>query len=287
MSGGTGGARAAPHGVGDIRVVTVADGVRRFPLPDGFITNAGPDAINGALRAAGLPQGEITTPFNPVVVETAGRRALIDTGNGSAAGRGPDATNGLLLRSLAAAGIEPGSVDTLVISHFHGDHVNGIADFPGARVLVPKPEWDFWMDDAAMAAAPPGRMAQLFEANRKVFAACRDRVGFYEWGEAVLPGVTAEGTPGHSAGHTSFTVESGGERLFIQSDVTNQPALFVAHPGWHAAFDADPVQAEATRRRVLDRAAAGRVLVQGFHFPFPSRGFIEKQGDGYRLVPAG
>ena len=279
--------RFAPHQVGDIRVITVADGVRRFPMPEGFITNAAPDAINTALIAAGLPANEIITPFNPVLIETAGQRALVDTGNGSAAGQAAGATNGLLLQSLAAAGVEPSTIDTVIISHFHGDHVMGLPDFPGVRILVPKPEWDFWMDDAAMAAASPGRMKQLFEANRRIFAACRDRVTTYEWGDEVIPGVTAEGTPGHSAGHTSFMVESGGERLFIQSAVTNQPALFVEHPGWHAAFDADPVQAEATRRRILDRAAAERTLVQGFHFPFPSRGFIEKQGSGYRLVPTG
>ena len=242
--------------------------------------------INAALRAAGLPEDEITTPFNPVVVEIDGRRALIDTGNGSVAGEAAGASNGLLLQSLSGAGIDPASIDMVVISHFHGDHVAGLPDFPLARVLVPKVEWDYWMDDAAMAAAPPGRMAQLFEANRRAFDPLRDRVEFYVWGEEVLPGVTAEGTPGHSAGHTSFLVQSASDRLFIQSDVTNQPALFVDNPHWHAAFDADGPQAEATRRRVLDRAVVERLLVQGFHFPFPSRGFIEKQGRGYRLVPA-
>ncbi len=277
----------APHQVGRIRVVTVADGVRRFPIPDGFVLNAGTEAVNAALHDAGLPENEITTPFNPVLVETAGRRALIDTGNGAAAGNAPGATNGLLLRSLAAGGVDPASVDTVILSHFHGDHVMGLPDLPAARILVPRPEWDFWMDDAAMAAAPPGRMATLFAANRRIFEPLRDRVEFYDWGDEVLPGVTAEGTPGHSAGHTSFGVESEGERLFIQSDVTNQPALFVVHPEWHAAFDADGAEAEATRRRVLDRAADERLLVQGFHFPFPSRGYIARTATGYRFDPIG
>ena len=278
-------ARSAQRQVGGIRVTTVADGVRRFPLPDGFVTNADRTQVNAALRAAGLPGDEITTPFNPVVIETGGRRVLIDTGNGSAAGRTPNASNGLLLQSLAGAGIDPASIDTVVISHFHGDHVAGLPDFPSARILVPRIEWDYWMDDAAMAAAPPGRVAQLFEANRRAFGALHGRVEFYDWEDEVLPGVVAQGTPGHTVGHTSFLVRSANEQLFIQSDVTNQPALFVANPHWHAAFDADGPLAETTRRRVLDDAAAQRLLVQGFHFPFPSRGFIEKQGSGYRLVP--
>ncbi len=283
--------RFSAYQLGDIRIVTVSDGVRRFPLPDGFITNASRPEINAALAAAGLPPDEITTPFNPVVIEHAGRRALLDTGNGAAAGQAREATNGLLRDSLEAAGIAPASIDTIVISHFHGDHVLGLLDpdgapaFPAAQVRVPAPEWDFWMDDAQRSAAAPGRMAQLFDMNRRVFAALAGNVHPYAWNTQPFPGLTAIGTPGHSVGHTSFMLESAGERLFIQSDVTNNPALFVTHPGWHAAFDQDPQRAEATRRTILGRAAAERWVVQGFHFPFPSRGHIETDGPGFRFVP--
>jgi hypothetical protein len=81
-------------------------------------------------------------------------------------------------------------------------------------------------------------------------------------------------------------VESNGEKLFVQSDVTNLPALFVRHPGWRAGFDQDAAQAEATRRGTLSRLAAEKIMVQGFHFPFPCRGIYEADGDGFRLVPA-
>ncbi len=283
-------ARAASHQVGGIRVTTVADGVRRFALPDGLVVNASKADVSAALAAAGLDPDEMTIHFNPIVIDTAGARALVDTGFGAAAGQAPDATTGLLLRSLAAAGIDPGSIDTVVISHFHGDHVAGLVApdggpaFPGARVLVPGPEWQFWMDDGKMKAAD-GRVAETFESNRKVFATVGDKVSQFAWGDEILPGVVAEGTPGHTPGHTSFHVRSGGQSLFVQSDVTNNPALFVVHPEWRVGFDMDGPQAVTTRRRVYDRAAQEKVPVQGFHYPFPGRGLIEKDGEGYRLVP--
>ena len=284
-------ARAASHDVGGIRVTTVADGERRFPLPDGLVVNASRADVSAALAAAGGKPDEMAVYFNPVVIDTGSGRALVDTGFGSAAGEAPNATTGLLLQSLEAAGIDPGSIDTVVISHFHGDHVAGLVTpsgapaFPRARVLVPAPEWAFWMDDDKMKAAD-GRTAETFKANRDVFGALMD-VTKFAWGDEILPGVTAEGTPGHTPGHTSFTVRSGGQSLFIQSDVSNIPALFLVHPGWHVAFDQNAAEAEATRRRVYDRVVAERVPVQGFHFPFPSRGVVEKDGEGYRLVPVG
>lgn len=283
-------AQAASHQVGGIRVITVADGQSTFPLPDGLVVNASKAEVSAALAASGLDPDNLTIHFNPVVIETSAGRALVDTGFGPAAGQAPGATTGLLLKSLAAAGIDPASIDSVVISHFHGDHVAGLVGpdggpaFPGARILVPAPEWAFWMDDAQMKAAT-GMVAQAFATNREVFGAVKDKVSQFAWGDEILPGVTAEGTPGHTPGHTSFTVRDGGQALFIQSDVTNNPAIFVVHPDWMVGFDQNGPEAVATRRRVYDRAAAEKVPVQGFHFPFPSRGAIEKAGDGYRLVP--
>lgn len=284
-------ARAASRAVGGIRVTTVADGLRRFPLPDGLVVNAPREAVSAALAAGGLPPEEMTIHFNPVVIDTSAGRALVDTGFGAAAGLAPDATTGLLARSMAAAGIDPDSIDTVVISHFHGDHVNGLLApdgtpaFPRARVLVPAPEWAFWMDDARMQAAAAGRMADAFAANRRVFAAVAEQVVQFGWGDEILPGVVAEGAPGHTPGHTAFHVRDGGQALFIQSDVTNNPVLFVVHPEWQVGFDMAGDEAVRTRRRVYDRAVQEGVPVQGFHFPFPGRGVIEAAGEGYRLVP--
>ena len=277
--------------VGDIEIIAVADGFRTAPLADGFVLNASKDEVNAALEAAGLPKDQIMTIFTPVVIDTGRHKVLVDTGMGEAAGQQPNATFGFLKRNMSAAGIDPNSIDLVVISHFHGDHVNGLwgADgnlaFPNAQITVPAHEWAFWMDDGQMARAPKGRMEDLFKNNRRVFDPIRSKVAQHAWDTEVVPGVTAVGTPGHSIGHTSYLVSSGNDKVFVQSDVTNHPALFVRHPGWHAWFDQDPVQAEATRRRIYDMLVAEKMPVQAFHYPFPGRARVEKDGAAYREVP--
>jgi glyoxylase-like metal-dependent hydrolase (beta-lactamase superfamily II) len=277
--------------VGDAEVTVVADGARTFKLEDGFIPNAKREDINKALEAAYMPKDQMTIVFNPIVVNTGGKLVLIDTGNGPAAAKASN-SNGQLMNNLKAAGIDPKAIDLVVISHFHGDHVNGLvtADggraFPNAEVTVPAVEWKFWMDDGEMARAPKGRMEGLFKNNRRIFDPIKKQVTQYEWGKDVAPGIKAIGTIGHTPGHTSYVVSSGDKAVFVQSDVTNHPALFTRHPDWHAFFDQDPAQAETTRRKVYDMLATDKMLLQGFHYPFPSLAHIEKVGNDYREVPA-
>jgi glyoxylase-like metal-dependent hydrolase (beta-lactamase superfamily II) len=128
-------------------------------------------------------------------------------------------------------------------------------------------------------------MEDMFKNNRRVFDALGRKVTPYEWNKEVVPGLTAIPTIGHTPGHTSYVLASGNGKVYIQSDVTNHPDLFVRHPNWHANFDQDPVQAEATRRKVYDMIVAEKLLVQAFHYPFPGLAHVEKDGSGYRPVP--
>ena len=137
-----------------------------------------------------------------------------------------------------------------------------------------------------MSRAPKGRMEGLFKNNRRVFSGeVLKRLKQYEWDKEVVPGITAVATPGHTVGHTSYVIASGSGKVFVQSDVTNHPALFVKNPRWHAFFDQDGTQAEATRLKIYDMMVAEKMLMQGFHYPFPALGHIEKDGNGYRVVP--
>jgi len=284
-------ATAHRYPVGEIEIIVVPDGERTAPVRDGFVLNAPLDEVHAAYRAHGIPDSYGNTPFNPTVIRTAGRTVLVDTGCGADEAEAPGATAGFLLRNLAEVGIGPDDVDIVIISHFHGDHVSGLVApdggpaFPRAEITVPANEWSFWMDDAERERATPGRMQSLFAYNRQVFDPLAERVRTHAWDEEVVPGVTAIGTPGHSIGHTSYLVSSRGESVFMIQDVSNHPALSLEHPGWHLAYDQDPVAAEATRRRTLEWLARERLPVQGFHFPFPGHAIVEADGDAYRAVP--
>ena len=277
--------------LGDIAVTVLSDGFRKVP-PDNYLANATKDELVATLAAAGLPTDHMRNTYAPIMLETGAKRVLIDTGNGEAMFAQSKGERGRLQHNLAAAGIDRNIIDLVVISHFHADHVNGLLDadnqpaFPNAEIKVPEAEWIFWMDDGEMSRAPKGRMTELFHNNRRVFDALGRKVTRYAWGDEVVSGVTAVGTPGHSIGHTSFVVASGGTQVFVQGDVNNNAAVFSRHPDWHGRFDQDPAQAAATRRRVYDRLVAEKMPVQAYHHPFPGLGRVEKHGNGYRVIPA-
>jgi glyoxylase-like metal-dependent hydrolase (beta-lactamase superfamily II) len=277
--------------VGDYEITVVTDGATTRPLDENFIINQKKEDVNAALAAAFLEKDKVTIRYSPIVVNTGSKLIVIDTGTGEANFEKSKGAAGQFQKNLKAAGIDRNAVDMVVISHFHGDHVNGLltADnkpaFANAEILVPAPEWKFWMDDGEMSRASAGRMQDLFASNRRVFDTLGRKVTPYEMGKEVAPGITAVATHGHSAGHTSHVIASGSGKVFVQADVTNLPQLFVRNPGWHASFDQDPKMAEEVRRKVYDMLAAEKMMVQGFHYPFPALAYVEKTSTGYREIP--
>lgn len=274
--------------VGDVELTAVNDGARIGPIADGFVKNATREQINTALEAAFLPKDQLNSQFNPLLINTGGKLVLIDTGNGPQAG---NSTVGKLIANLAWAGVKPSDIGTVVISHFHGDHINGLRTdggglaFPEAEILVPAPEWAFWMDDGQMSRAPEGMQA-AFKNVRRVFKNLDTRIKQYEWDKEIAPGLTSVGAPGHTPGHTAFVLSSGTAKLFIQSDTTTNSALFAPNPEWQVQYDMDGPEAVETRRKVYDMLSADRMQMSGYHYPFPATAFIEKNGTGYRVVPA-
>jgi len=279
--------------VGDIEVTVLSDGIARVPVTEAFVLNVKPEEVNAALREAYMEPGVFIGPYNPIVLNTGTKLVLVDMGTGEANYIASKGVAGQLLANMAAAGIDPKTIDTIIISHYHGDHVNGLlkADnslaFPNAEVLVPAPEHKYWTDAGEESRAPTPRIADIFKGVRRVIgnAEVMKRLRTYEWDKEVIPGVLAVGTPGHTPGHTSHIVASGASKVYVQADVTHAPFLFARHPGWHAFYDHEAVQAEATRRKVYDMLAAEKMLVQGFHYPFPSVAHVEKTAAGYREIP--
>jgi glyoxylase-like metal-dependent hydrolase (beta-lactamase superfamily II) len=279
--------------VGDVQVTVVSDGVNTFALGDSFIPNAKKDDVAAALEKAYMPKDKVSIQFGPLVINAGGKLIVLDTGNGAGAFASSKGAVGQFAANMAAAGFDPKAVDMVVISHFHGDHINGLVNadgtpaFANAEVLVPSVEWKFFMDDGEMSRASGERMPGVFKNARRVLeTGLKKKVTPYEWGKEVAPGLLAVETIGHTPGHTSYVLSSGSGKVFIQSDVTNIPYLFAANPGWHAFFDQDADLAEKSRRRVYDMMVADKLTVQGFHFPFPGLGNVEKDGGGYRVVPA-
>jgi glyoxylase-like metal-dependent hydrolase (beta-lactamase superfamily II) len=274
--------------IGSIELTAVNDGARSFPLGDGFVRNASRDQVNMALEAAFQPKDTMTVQFNPLLINNGGKLTLIDTGNGPQAA---NSTVGKLIANLAWAGVKPSDIGTVVISHFHGDHINGLRGedgslaFPNAEILVPEAEWAFWMDEGEMSRASEGLKGN-FQNVRRVFKDIDSKVKRYQWDKEAVPGLTAVDASGHTPGHTAFVLASGNGKLFIQSDVTNTPILFAPNPDWQVQYDMDGAKAAATRRRIYDMLAAERLQLTGYHYPFPATGFIRKAGNGYEVVPA-
>jgi len=276
--------------VGTHEVTVATDGVNKFRFPDTFVVNKNRDEVNAGWAQLYGTKDEMVVPYSPIAVNTGSKLVVIDTGTGEANLERSKGMSGQFHSNLKAAGIQADQVDTVIISHFHGDHINGLLDkdnklaFPKAEILVPAAEWKYFMDDAEMAKQTSDRMKGVFAGLRRVFDALGRKVTQYEAGKEVAPGITSVATYGHTPGHMSFVIAQGNSKVFVQSDVTNNP-LFVRNPGWHLMFDQDPVMAEATRRKTYDMVAAERMMVQGFHYPFPALAYIEKSGNGYREVP--
>jgi glyoxylase-like metal-dependent hydrolase (beta-lactamase superfamily II) len=276
--------------VGTHEVTVVTDGVNRFRFPDSFVANKNRDEVNAAWTTLFQDKDQMVIPYSPIAVNTGSKLVVIDTGTSEANFERTKGAAGQFHSNLKAAGIDAGQVDTVIISHFHGDHINGLLGkdnkfaFPKAEILVPAAEWKYFMDDAEMSKQTSDRMKGVFSNLRRVFDALGRKVSQYEPNKEVAPGITSVATYGHTPGHMSFVIASGNSKVFVQSDVTNNP-LFVRNPGFHLMFDQDAQMAEATRRKVYDMLAADKMMVQGFHYPFPALAFIEKAGSGYREIP--
>lgn len=274
--------------VGGLLATVVHDGFLIFPdAGERFILNAPSAEVEAAMRAGGLDPAAVRVPFNITFLETPAGLVMFDAGTGGQL----NPQSGSLHANMRAAGLDPLRVSTVVVTHFHVDHINGLttpdgaAVFPDAEIVVPEAEWAFWMDDGAMSRAPEALQRNFANARRR-FAPYASRVRRAGSNVEVLPGVQSIATPGHTPGHTSYLVADGAESLLVLGDVSGRPELSLPHPDWHAIVDMDGPAAVTSRRRLLDRAAGERIRSVGYHWPFPANGYVTMEGPRYAFTPA-
>ena len=270
--------------VGGADVTALYDGIWEKPHDPAFIANASVDDVKGAMTKAGLPADFVSIPFTVVVVRNGGKTVLCDSGTGGQV----QPTAGKMMANMKAAGIDPATIDTILISHCHPDHIFGLMEkdtnkpvFPNAEIVISDVEYKFWTDPAVIDRLPEARkgLARRIQAVFPTWKNIRQVSGEPE----VAPGIRFVSAPGHTPGHRAFHLASGASELMISNDTAYVPALVVANPGWHGQYDQDAATAEASRRKLLDRVIADKIMICGYHFPFPGAGTVAKDGAGYAL----
>lgn len=271
--------------VDDVEVITVYDGYAPRPIDNTFIKNATVEQFKAALKKGGQPGDTVMqNPFTVTFIRTKGKTYMFDSSTG---GQLAPTAGAALAKNIYKAGIDPSKLSGIIVTHYHPDHISGmISQTTGSRVfgdteiIVPAAEQAFWTDPAKGGAANKGLHERVANSLGKW-----KNVRQVKDGETVIPGVTAISTFGHTPGHTSYVVSSGRKTLLVAGDLTSLHSINLANPGWHVVFDFDAPMAEATRRKMFDRAIKERMVVTGYHWGMPGAGTIAKDGQGYALVP--
>jgi glyoxylase-like metal-dependent hydrolase (beta-lactamase superfamily II) len=271
--------------VGAAEVTALYDGIWEKPHDPAFIANASVEDVKAAMVKAGLSADFVSIPFTVLVIKTGGKTIMCDSGTGGQV----QPTAGKLAANMKAAGIDPAKIETILISHCHPDHIFGLMEkdtnkpvYPNAELVISDVEYKFWTDPAVIDRLPEARkgLARRIQAVFPTWKNIRQVEGEPE----VAPGIRFVSSPGHTPGHRAFHLSSGSSQLMISNDTAYVPALVVANPGWHGQYDQNAAMAEESRRKLLDRVIADKIMICGYHFPFPGAGTIGKDGAGYALT---
>ncbi len=273
--------------LGNFEVTALYDGA--IDLDEKLLRSITTRDIQRLLARQFLKGPKVQTAVNAYLINTGSQLILVDAG--AAKLFGP--TLGNIVDNLKAAGYAPEQVDAVLITHLHGDHVNGLVTADGQRVFTRAEVWsakadnDFWLSESVAAQAP--KEAQGFFKMARDAAAPYLAAGKWKTFDSdreLLAGVTSVDTHGHTPGHASYLIHSGDQRLLVLGDLVHNHAVQFARPEVAIEFDVDQKQAVSTRKRIFHRAAQEKLMVAGMHLPFPGIGHVRKEAKGYAWVPA-
>jgi glyoxylase-like metal-dependent hydrolase (beta-lactamase superfamily II) len=277
--------------VGDIEVFSLIDGARNFPVREGMVKNTSLEQVKTVFRDAGFPDGQAPLRFIVMALRLRDQVVLIDSGTGGHPIYGEG--NGRLFQSMAAAGLDPKAVKTILISHLHGDHIYGLMNnesnaqiFPDADIVVPAAELKWWTRPGVESLdLGPTRKGLALRIQATV--ATWKNVRAFEGEPELLPGVHAVQIPGHSPGMVAHLIASGGKQFLISADLVNFAPQIWVNPEWQLGIDQDPQMAVETRKKIFDRAVADKLTMSGTHWLMPNAGTFSKDGNGYVFTAEG
>ena len=274
--------------VGAAECTVLYDGIWEKVHDAGFIKDVSIRETKQALAAARLTTSFVPIPISAFVININGKLILCDAGGGGqiqAFNSESVFVSGKLQTNMKAAGVDPRRIETILVSHFHPDHIFGLLSrsnaptFPNAEIIVPAAEYKWWTDPSLIGRLPEARR-RLAQRIQSVIPQWKNVLPVAGEDE-VVPGIRFIAAPGHTAGHTAFHLSSGDVQMMLTSDAVYVPALVGAHPDWQVAYDQDGAMAVASRRRLMDQAVADNMLICGCHFPWPGVGRIAKDRNGY------
>ncbi len=253
-----------------------------WTVPDGEMVYPG----SMVRLPTGETPGEMSVPYTALLVDTGATRILIDTGAGAL---GPD--TGKVAESLAGAGFSPDDIHMVIVSHAHPDHIGALGRFPNAAVVMMRKEFELWTTADTQARLAAGEMYRLGPLDQLMAASvqdqlvpARDRLRLLDQPTEVAAGVLVFAAPGHTPGHAAVLISSERQQLLYVGDAIIHPAHF-EYPDWVPVFDLAGEESIATRKKLMDRAAADRCLLAASHLP-GTVGVVERRQSRFHWEPA-